>query len=36
MRMYNVGCMMEWIDYTPSTLAEIESYIHDLQRGEGE
>lgn len=34
MRMYNVGCMMEWIDYTPSTLSEIESYIYDLQRGE--
>lgn len=23
MRMYNVGCMMEWIDYTPKTLTEI-------------
>lgn len=34
MRMYNVGCMMEWIDYTPSTLAEIEEYVHDLQREE--
>lgn len=34
MRMYNVGCMMEWIDYTPSTLAEIEEYVRDLQREE--
>lgn len=34
LRMYNVGCMMEWIDYTPSTLAEIEEYVHDLQREE--
>lgn len=34
MRMYNVGCMMEWIDYTPSTIVEIESYIRDLQREE--
>jgi len=23
MRMYNVGCMMEWMDYTPRTLEEI-------------
>lgn len=23
MRMFNVGCMMEWIDYTPRTLKEI-------------
>lgn len=23
MRMYNVGCMMEWMDYTPRTLDEI-------------
>ena len=23
MRMYNVGCMMEWMDYTPRTLKEI-------------
>lgn len=23
MRMYNVGCMMPWIDYTPRTLDEI-------------
>lgn len=28
MRMYNVGCMMEWMDYTPRTLKEI------LSRGE--
>lgn len=26
MRMYNVGCMMEWMDYTPRTLSEIEDY----------
>lgn len=24
MRMYNVGCMMEYMDYTPRTLSEIE------------
>lgn len=24
MRMYNVGCMMEWMDYTPRTLQEIQ------------
>jgi hypothetical protein len=23
MRMYNVGCMMEYMDYTPRTLEEI-------------
>jgi len=23
MRMYNVGCMMEWMDYSPRTLEEI-------------
>lgn len=23
MRMYNVGCMMKWMDYTPRTLEEI-------------
>jgi hypothetical protein len=23
MRMYNVGCMMEYMDYTPRTLDEI-------------
>ena len=23
MRMYNVGCMMEWMNYTPRTLKEI-------------
>lgn len=34
MRMYNVGCMMEWIDYTPRTLEEIESYIRGLRREE--
>lgn len=28
-RMYNVGCMMPWIDYTPRTLSEIISYTSD-------
>lgn len=34
MRMYNVGCMMEWINYTPCTLDEIEEYIKDLRKDE--
>lgn len=34
MRMYNVGCMMEWINYTPCTLDEIETYIKDLRKDE--
>lgn len=34
MRMYNVGCMMEWINYTPRTLDEIEAYIKDLRKDE--
>lgn len=34
MRMYNVGCMMEWINYTPCTLDEIEAYIKDLRKDE--
>lgn len=34
MRMYNVGCMMEWLNYTPCTLDEIEEYIKDLRKDE--
>lgn len=36
MRMYNVGCMMEWINYTPCTLDEIETYIKDLRKDESD
>lgn len=36
MRMYNVGCMMEWINYTPCTLDEIETYIKDLREDEAD
>lgn len=36
MRMYNVGCMMEWINYTPCTLDEIETYIKDLRKDEAD
>lgn len=28
MRMYNVGCMMPWMDYTPRTLAELKAGGH--------
>lgn len=34
MRMYNVGCMMEWMDYFPRMLEEIEYFIKNCMGGE--
>ena len=31
MRMYNVGCMMPWMNYMPRTLDEIENYINQIK-----
>lgn len=33
MRMYNVGCMMPWMNYTPRTIDEIETYIKQSMYG---